>query len=84
MGVLEGIVIATLVLTGAYVGYHAWQDSLNAPDDTVILHGIDTSTSPELMYFYDSQVASSSNGNQAKSHYSAFLPVSSSFLIVLT
>lgn len=27
MGVLAGIVIATLILVGVYVGYHAWQDS---------------------------------------------------------
>ena len=30
MGVLEGLVIATIVLAGAYVGYHAWQESLGA------------------------------------------------------
>ena len=32
MGVLEGLVIATIVLAGAYVGYHAWQESLGAED----------------------------------------------------
>ncbi len=30
MGVLEGLVITTIVLAGAYVGYHAWQESLDA------------------------------------------------------
>lgn len=30
MGVLEGLVVATIVLAGAYVGYHAWQESLEA------------------------------------------------------
>jgi len=42
MGVLEGIVIATIVIVGAYVGYHAWQESLGAPAGD--LHLID----PEL------------------------------------
>ncbi len=32
MGVLEALVVATIVLAGAYVGYHAWQDSLDAPE----------------------------------------------------
>lgn len=32
MGVLEGLVVATMVLAGAYVGYHAWQESLGAED----------------------------------------------------
>jgi len=32
MGILEGVVIATIVLAGAYVGYHAWQESLHAPE----------------------------------------------------
>ena len=38
MGVLEGVVIIALMLAGAYVGYHAWQDSLNEP---IVPHQID-------------------------------------------
>ena len=29
MGILTGLVIATLIITGAYVGYHAWEASLH-------------------------------------------------------
>ncbi len=29
MGILTGLVIATLIVTGAYVGYHAWEASLH-------------------------------------------------------
>ena len=35
MGILEGIVIVTLILTGAFVGYHAWQDSLNTSQEAI-------------------------------------------------
>ena len=31
MGVLEGLVIAIIVVTGAYVGYNVWQDWLHEP-----------------------------------------------------
>ena len=37
MGVLEGIVIVALVLAGIYVGYHAWQESL----DTTTAHSVE-------------------------------------------
>ncbi|NIP62013.1 MAG: hypothetical protein GWN01_11700 [Nitrosopumilaceae archaeon] len=33
MGYLEMLVIATIIITGAYVGYHYWQDSMTVPDD---------------------------------------------------
>ncbi len=29
MGILTGLVIATLIITGVYVGYHAYEDSLH-------------------------------------------------------
>ncbi|TFH03209.1 MAG: hypothetical protein E4G77_00940 [Nitrosopumilus sp.] len=29
MGILLGLVIATIVITGVYVGYHAWEASLH-------------------------------------------------------
>jgi len=29
LGILTGLVIATLIITGAYVGYHAWEASLH-------------------------------------------------------
>lgn len=32
MGILEGLVIATIVLAAAYVGYAAWQESLESSD----------------------------------------------------
>lgn len=31
MAVLEGVVVAMIIVTGAYVGYHAWQDWLHEP-----------------------------------------------------
>ncbi len=49
MAILEVLVITVIVLTGAYVGYHAWQDSLGAPDSEP--HSAD----PELMY-HNSQI----------------------------
>ena len=44
MGVLEGVVVAVIVLAGVYVGYHAWQESLYAPEADAHESG------PELMY----------------------------------
>jgi len=29
LGILTGLVIATLIITGVYVGYHAYEDSLH-------------------------------------------------------
>jgi predicted negative regulator of RcsB-dependent stress response len=29
LGILTGLVIVTLIITGAYVGYHAWEASLH-------------------------------------------------------
>jgi hypothetical protein len=29
LAILTGLVIATLIITGAYVGYHAWEASLH-------------------------------------------------------
>ncbi len=29
MGILTGLVIVTLIITGVYVGYHAYEDSLH-------------------------------------------------------
>jgi hypothetical protein len=29
LGILTGLVIATLIIVGAYVGYHAWETSLH-------------------------------------------------------
>lgn len=31
MAVLEGVVVAMIIVTGAYVGYHAWQEWLHEP-----------------------------------------------------
>ncbi len=47
MGVLEGIVIAAIVLTGAYVGYHAWQESLDTPSEA---HSIDMHAHASLQH----------------------------------
>ena len=33
MGVLEGAVVAAILIAGFYVGYHAWQEFLDAPED---------------------------------------------------
>ena len=62
MGILEGIVIATIVIAGAYVGYHAWQESLNAPEAEA--HSIDF----EFKY-YNSQILS------AESYSQVFMPI---------
>lgn len=31
MGILEMLVIAAIIITAVYVGYHAWENSLNSP-----------------------------------------------------
>lgn len=31
MAVLEGVVVAMIIVAGAYVGYHAWQEWLHEP-----------------------------------------------------
>ena len=41
MAVLEALVIATIILAGAWVGYHAWQDALH---ETAEKHEIDLKT----------------------------------------
>jgi len=41
LAVLEALVIATIILAGAWVGYHAWQDSLH---ETAEKHEIDLRT----------------------------------------
>lgn len=33
MGFLEMLVIATIIIAAAYVGYHEWQESMTVPDD---------------------------------------------------
>lgn len=43
MAVLEALVIATIILAGAWVGYHAWQDSLHETaesHDIIIEHHV--------------------------------------------
>lgn len=50
MGILEILVIATIVLAGAYVGYHAWLVS----DTSVSAHSIDM--------VYDSQMPDAPRG----------------------
>lgn len=39
MGVLEGIVVAIIVVAGAYVGYHAWQEWLHEPAEAHAIPG---------------------------------------------
>jgi hypothetical protein len=34
LGILIGLVIATLIITGAYVGYNAWEASLHEEVET--------------------------------------------------
>jgi len=61
MGILEGVVIATIVLAGAYVGYHAWQESLHAPEAE--------GHSTDLGFPYHGPQA-----GDAKSHSQVFVP----------
>jgi len=41
LAILEALVIATIIVAGAWAGYHAWQDSLH---ETAEKHEIDLRT----------------------------------------
>jgi predicted negative regulator of RcsB-dependent stress response len=34
LAILIGLVIATIIITGVFVGYHAWQESLHEEAET--------------------------------------------------
>lgn len=55
MAVLEAVVIATIILAGAWVGYHAWQDSLHeTAEKHEIEIGLDVHTTKNNYQILDS------------------------------
>lgn len=56
--IVQAMAIVAIALAGAYVGYHAWQDSINAPEDAAAhlidfgfaYHGDDRQTADAKSY----------------------------------
>lgn len=58
MGVLEMVVIATIIITAAYVGYHHWEDSQDTVKD------IDTHQVPKEIEKYSYMAGQAYQGKE--------------------